>query len=710
MRKWLTLTLTLTLTPVARAETVRWVVSVGVNDGGPDKVVLRHADDDAAAFARVLAELGGVPPARVVLLEDADTSRIHDTLARVGGYLREARARGDDPELLFYYSGHADERGLRPHGEVLPWTELRRALSALDADVRVAVVDACASGAIVRRKGGIAAPGFLDDTSHAVTGEAYLTSSSADEASQESDRLGGSYFTHHLVSALRGAADEDLDARVSLSEVYRYVYAQTVRGTEGSWGGAQHPSQDLDLSGRGEVVLTDLRERTAALQLGVALDGLLSIRDEQGRLVAELFKTVGVPTTYALPPGRYELRLRAREQQFRATVDVARGQALAVEGATFRRDTELELTRARGSAPWTDSRPFVFHLTPFLGTNGFRRDLRLAGFGLDVLGALHPAMEGAHLGLWTAIAGNADGALLEGASVVRGRLRGTQIGVVGVAGQVAGAQLNLVNVSRGDADGVQIGAVNVVEGTQRGLQWGAFANVVRGRSAEGQVGWQLSLYNRAAVGQKGVQMGFVNDSQRLRGFQLGVVNVARDVRGLQLGLVNVADDVRGESIGLINIIRSGYHALELWTDDVATVNLGIKSGSKHVYSLWTLGFDAGTDPIDFTYGVGLGGHVTHKRFLFDVDLLLRLDPRPAVLTFGALPASGIGSLRPSFGVDLGKGFGLQAGPTGNIGFAFSAAEPEPPIDTFMPTLRVGETAPGPVRLWLGFQAGLRWTF
>ena len=34
-----------------------------------------------------------------------------------------------------------------------------------------------------------------------------LTSSSADEDAQESDAIAGSYFSHHLVSGLRGSAD-----------------------------------------------------------------------------------------------------------------------------------------------------------------------------------------------------------------------------------------------------------------------------------------------------------------------------------------------------------------------------------------------------------------------------------------------------------------------------------------------------------------------
>ena len=54
---------------------------------------------------------------------------------------------------------------------------------------------------------------------------------SAGEDAQESDDIKGSFFTHHLVSALRGAADEDMDGRVVLEEAYRYTYNETLRAS-----------------------------------------------------------------------------------------------------------------------------------------------------------------------------------------------------------------------------------------------------------------------------------------------------------------------------------------------------------------------------------------------------------------------------------------------------------------------------------------------
>ena len=42
--------------------------------------------------------------------------------------------------------------------------------------------------------------------------------------------LGGSLFTHHLLSAMRGASDSDGDGQVTLFEAYSYAYERTLGG------------------------------------------------------------------------------------------------------------------------------------------------------------------------------------------------------------------------------------------------------------------------------------------------------------------------------------------------------------------------------------------------------------------------------------------------------------------------------------------------
>ena len=124
-------------------------------------------------------------------------------------------------EFMFYYSGHSDEEGILLNGEHFLFSELRAAIDKIEADVSIVILDSCASGAFTRIKGGLKLPPFLIDDSSKMEGHAFLTSSSEDEAAQESDNIGASFFTYYLVSGLRGAADTSQDQQVTLNEVYQ---------------------------------------------------------------------------------------------------------------------------------------------------------------------------------------------------------------------------------------------------------------------------------------------------------------------------------------------------------------------------------------------------------------------------------------------------------------------------------------------------------
>src|SRR5581483_8966349 len=113
----------------------------------------------------------------------------------------------------------------------LPIDDVKARVAATPVDVRVAILDSCRSGAMTRSKGARKAPAFeveADSPTRDTKGLVILTSSTSDEDSQESDLIGGSYFSHHLASGLLGGADKSGDGRVTLFEEYAYAYDRTV--------------------------------------------------------------------------------------------------------------------------------------------------------------------------------------------------------------------------------------------------------------------------------------------------------------------------------------------------------------------------------------------------------------------------------------------------------------------------------------------------
>ena len=148
---------------------------------------------DAERFARVMVELGGVSAANQIVLKEPKLRELLDALDTLSLRVRESVRLGaadeSRTEIILYYSGHADEKGLLLGEDRYSYRSLRDRLDLIPADVRIAVLDACASGAFTRIKGGRARPAFLVDQSANMRGHAFLTSSAATEAAQESDRI-----------------------------------------------------------------------------------------------------------------------------------------------------------------------------------------------------------------------------------------------------------------------------------------------------------------------------------------------------------------------------------------------------------------------------------------------------------------------------------------------------------------------------------------
>lgn len=326
----------------------RYALVIGANQGGTGRQPLKYAGTDAKAFARVMTEMGGVAPEDQTLLLDPTRAGIDSALEALGSRIKKAGATARRSEVILYYSGHSDETGIMLGKERWNYPEIRRALEGLSTDVRIAILDSCASGALIRTKGGVQRPPFLMDASSSVKGYAFLTSSAEDEAAQESERLKGSFFTQALVAGLRGAADSTRDGKVTLHEAYQFAFHNTLDQTRQTAAGPQHPGYDIRLVGSGDLVLTDLRSTGAGVELDAELVGDLYIRDADGHLVAELKKGAGQTLDLAFAPGNYRVTLVTSGQVLDARLTLKAGERVSLTETRFQVLTP-ERTARRGT-------------------------------------------------------------------------------------------------------------------------------------------------------------------------------------------------------------------------------------------------------------------------------------------------------------------------------------------------------------------------
>jgi hypothetical protein len=339
----------------ASAAVTRVALVIGNNRGVGDQAPLAFAERDAERVYQVLRDLGGFAPANIVLLQGSQAPAVEATLVTLNERIRGILEAPAAQVLLFvYYSGHSDGDALDLDGTRLDVVRFAQLVRGSAATFRVLVVDACRSGALTRRKGGRIAEPFPLETEPSLPGQgmAFLTASAAHEDAQESDALGGSFFTHAFVSGLLGAADANGDGAVGLEEAYDYSYDATLRATSRSLAGTQHPTFRYDLRGQGRLVLTrpsEIGRGRGQIEFPPGQSFLITRDDARGVVVGE----VGAQDrarTINVREGRYYVVGRNDEYLVEGAIRVEESKRLVLDAADLQRVEYAQLARKGGGA------------------------------------------------------------------------------------------------------------------------------------------------------------------------------------------------------------------------------------------------------------------------------------------------------------------------------------------------------------------------
>ena len=268
----------------------------------PVLATLKAPDSDVSELAMVLKDpvIGGFDQVTIILSEFSNGVR-----DAIGDFFAEKKK---DDLLLLYFSGHGvlDENGLfylavkdtqhkRPRATGIPASFIKEEMESCRSKRQVLVLDCCNSGAFARGKGLIGLNAITRATfeNPGGYGQVVLTATSATQYAFEGDQVIGnietSLFTHFLIEGLRtGQADSDRDGRITLDEIYDYVYekvrAHTSHQTPHKWEQAREGE---------ELVIARSRYRPTDLspQLRQALESTTpNIREGAVRELSQLLR------------------------------------------------------------------------------------------------------------------------------------------------------------------------------------------------------------------------------------------------------------------------------------------------------------------------------------------------------------------------------------------------------------------------------------
>ncbi len=225
-------------------------VIIGVSNYQDDKIPdLKYAHVDAQAFADYLLEsyMDGIDQASAKMLEDNQVRILLNQKATGGNvtnalnWLENSTRKGD--KCIIYFSGHGDveTRNEEESGHFLLYdtpsktyqinsirvNDLQEMVNRLTVEKSAEVIvitDACRSGKLA----GSAINGSQATAAALLQqygNEVKIMSCQPDEYSYEGEQWGGGrgMFSYHMINGLRGDADGNQNAEISLKEIHRHL-------------------------------------------------------------------------------------------------------------------------------------------------------------------------------------------------------------------------------------------------------------------------------------------------------------------------------------------------------------------------------------------------------------------------------------------------------------------------------------------------------
>jgi len=228
--KRLSITIIMLLTVIIGIDAQRtFVLLTGVSNYGGTEGNLHNTTKDVKELAVVFKN------------QNASVTTLTSRYANVDNIKQKLNAiitvAKPEDKIIFYFSGHGMPGAFCTYqNNHFPYTDLIDILSAAKTNKVFCFIDACMSGSVAEAGGGSYAWGQTS-ASKMLT---FCMSSRADEYSLENLWLGNGYFTQAMIKGLRGMADANGDKKITLMELYTYIY-KDVTTRVGNSKDQQHP-------------------------------------------------------------------------------------------------------------------------------------------------------------------------------------------------------------------------------------------------------------------------------------------------------------------------------------------------------------------------------------------------------------------------------------------------------------------------------------
>lgn len=195
-----------------------YVMIVGVSSYQDSSNNLAQTTKDAKAFKDVMAHQ--TKDITILTSKYANVENIKEKMHAICN-----RATSSD-KIIFYFSGHGYSGGIAVYDGRIEYQTINDILASSLASAKICFVDACHAGSVNEVKDNVTA--YKSPTSGNII---YLMACRANEYSAETPWIGHGYFTQALLKGIRGKADSDNDKRITVRELFTFVYNDVLHST-----------------------------------------------------------------------------------------------------------------------------------------------------------------------------------------------------------------------------------------------------------------------------------------------------------------------------------------------------------------------------------------------------------------------------------------------------------------------------------------------
>lgn len=219
-----------------------YALLAGVSNYNDTEVNLANTTKDVKEMQSVWKQQGAV-----VATITSKYATPENIMKKLDAIVKLAKA---EDKIIFFFSGHGTAGSIVGYGPMLlPYKEIVKKLSTARTQNIFCFVDACKSGSVTDDAGSNYTWGQA--TGNKIT---FMMASRSNELSWENQWLGNGFFSQAVLKGLRGKADANGDRKITVAELYKYVYADVTERTKSSEA-PQHP-QLIGPKSHFNVVLT----------------------------------------------------------------------------------------------------------------------------------------------------------------------------------------------------------------------------------------------------------------------------------------------------------------------------------------------------------------------------------------------------------------------------------------------------------------------